>query len=181
MDFEQMALTRQSTRNYDATKDVELEKLVRICEVGMLAPSACNSQPWKLHIVTKNSSNIEALRKSVQVVGLNRFVSDVNSFIVIEQVFGNASAHMGSKMGKNDLNSMDIGILASYLCLQAMDLGLATCIIGAFKKEVMQEVMNFNEDQVVRLVIAVGYPKEDDPIRKKVRKSKEQVIEIHEN
>ena len=51
MNFEQMALTRQSTRNYDASKDVEMEKLVRICELGMLAPSACNSQPWKLHIL----------------------------------------------------------------------------------------------------------------------------------
>lgn len=181
MNFEQMALTRQSTRNYDATKEVELEKLVKICELGMLAPSACNSQPWKLHIITKDSVNLADLRKSCQVVGLNKFLNDVNSFIVIEQVFGNASAKLGSTMGKNDLNSMDLGILASYLCFAAMDEGLGTCILGAFRKDVMQKAMGFDKKQVVRLVIAVGYPCDGDPIRKKVRKSSDKVIEIHKN
>ena len=145
----------------------------------MLAPSACNSQPWKLHIVTSKSEMIEDLRTTCQVMGLNKFLKDVNSFIVIEQVFGNQSATLGSKMGKNDLNSMDIGILTSYLCLEALELGLSTCILGAFKKEKMQCAMRFNEDQVVRLLIAVGYPMEDEKIRKKVRKDKEKVIEIH--
>ena len=32
MEFEQMALTRQSTRKFDTTKEVELEKLIKICE-----------------------------------------------------------------------------------------------------------------------------------------------------
>ena len=179
MDFEKMALTRQSTRKYDITKEVELEKLIKICEVGMLAPSACNSQPWKLHIITKDTPNMADIRKSCQVVGLNKFLNDVNSYIVIEQVFGNASAKLGSTMGKNDLNSMDIGILASYLCFEALELGLGTCILGAFRKDVMQKAMGFDKKQVVRLVIAVGYPAQDDPNRKKVRKTSDKVIEIH--
>lgn len=179
MEFEKMALTRQSTRKYDNSKEVELEKLIKICEIGMLAPSACNSQPWKLHIITKDTPNMEDVRKSCQVVGLNKFLNDVSSYIVIEQVFGNASAKLGSTMGKNDLNSMDIGILASYLCFEALQLGLGTCILGAFRKEIMQKAMGFDKKQVVRLVIAVGYPAADDVIRKKVRKESSKVIEIH--
>lgn len=179
MEFEKMALNRQSTRKYDTTKEVELEKLIKICEVGMLAPSACNSQPWKLHIITKDTPNMVDIRKSCQVVGLNKFLNDVNSYIVIEQVFGNASAKLGSTMGKNDLNSMDIGILASYLCFEALELGLGTCILGAFRKDVMQKAMGFDKKQVVRLVIAVGYPAQDDIIRKKVRKESSKTIEIH--
>ena len=53
----------------------------------MLAPSACNSQPWKLHIVKDNKEQVDSLRKSCQVVGLNKFLNDVNAFIVVEQVF----------------------------------------------------------------------------------------------
>ena len=83
-----------------------MEKLVRICELGMLAPSACNSQPWKLHIINKESKNLDAVRKACQVVGLNKFLNDVNSYIVIEQVFGNRSASLGSHFGNNDLNSL---------------------------------------------------------------------------
>ena len=179
MEFEQMALTRQSTRKYDTSKEVELEKLIKMCEIGMLAPSACNSQPWKLHIITKDTVNMPDIRKSCQVVGLNKFLNDVNSYIVIEQVFGNASAKLGSTMGKNDLNSMDLGILASYICFEALQLGLGTCILGAFRKDVMQKAMGFDKKQVVRLVIAVGYPAEDDVIRKKVRKEFDKVVEIH--
>ena len=62
-----------------------------------------------------------------------------------------------------------------------MQEGLGTCILGAFRKDVMQKAMNFDKKQVVRLVIAVGYPEADDPIRKKVRKTSDKVIEIHEN
>ena len=178
MDFETMALNRQSTRNF-ADKEVELEKLEKICEVSLLAPSACNSQPWKLHIVTKSYPKLDELRKSLQVVGLNKFLNNVDNYIVVEQVFGNMSATMGSKMSKNDLNSIDIGILTSYITFEAMQLGLGTCILGAFRKDKMQKAMNFDKKQVVRIVVAVGYPSENDFIRKKARKSKEKAIEIH--
>ena len=178
MDFETMALNRQSTRNF-ADKEVELEKLEKICEVSLLAPSACNSQPWKLHIITKNYPKLDELRKSLQVVGLNKFLNNVDNYIVVEQVFGNMSATMGSKMSKNDLNSIDIGILTSYITFEAMQLGLGTCILGAFRKDKMQKAMGFDKKQVVRIVVAVGYPSENDFIRKKARKSKEKAIEIH--
>ena len=88
---------------FDTTKEVEKEKLIKICDIARLAPSACNSQPWKLHIINKESKNLDAVRKACQVVGLNKFLNDVNSYIVIEQVFGNRSASLGSHFGKNDL------------------------------------------------------------------------------
>lgn len=178
MDFKEMALTRQSCRNY-SDKQVEIEKLIKICEVATLSPSACNSQPWKLHIITKDYEKIDELRKTLQVVGLNKFLNDVNNYIVIEQVSGNKSSYWGSKMSKNDLNSIDIGIITSYVCFQAMQEGLSTCIIGAFRKDKMQKAMNFRKNQVVRVVIAIGYAKENDVIRKKVRKPIENTIVIH--
>ena len=178
MTFQEMALNRQSTRNFDANKEVELDKLIRICDIARLAPSACNSQPWKLHIVTKQSLNVDALRKSLQVVGLNKFLKDVDNYIVVEQVFGNTSAKLGSTFGKNDLNSIDLGILTSYITFAAMEEGLGTCILGAFRKDVMQKAMNFSKKQIVRIVVAVGYAKENDVIRKKVRKDLDKVLEI---
>ena len=40
----------------------------------------------------------------------------------------------------------------------------------------MQKAMKFSRKQVVRIVVAVGYAKENDPIRKKVRKPLEKTI-----
>ena len=47
----EMIIRRQSDRKY-SDKPVENEKLERIIEAGRMAPSACNSQPWKFIIVT---------------------------------------------------------------------------------------------------------------------------------
>ncbi|KAA6306320.1 putative NAD(P)H nitroreductase, partial [termite gut metagenome] len=46
-DFLTLVANRQSDRVYDKTRPVEKEKLERILEAARLAPSACNSQPWK--------------------------------------------------------------------------------------------------------------------------------------
>lgn len=178
MNFEEMALSRQSCRNY-CDKQVEIEKLRKICEIATLSPSACNSQPWKLHIITKEYEKLDEFRKILQIVGLNKFLNNVNNYIVVEQVSGNKSSYFGSKFSKNDLNSIDIGILTSYICFQAMQEGLSTCIIGAFRKDKMQKAMNFTKNQVVRIVVAIGYAKEDDVIRKKVRKSFDKTIVVH--
>ena len=43
----------------------------------------------------------------------------------------------------------------------------------------MQKAMNFKRNQVVRIVVAVGYPKENDPIRKKIRKPLDNTIVHH--
>ena len=177
MIFKQLALERQSCRSF-SSKEVDVEILKDICKTATLAPSACNSQPWILHIVNKDSSNLEKVRKACQVVGLNKFLNDVNNFIVIEQVAGNSSSKLGSTFGGNDLNSMDIGILASYVCFASQDYGLGTCMIGAFRKNIILDAMNFKKSQKVRMVIAVGYPTDNYPIRKKVRKDQEKTIVI---
>ena len=46
MNFTEIALTRQSCRSYDETREVEQEKLDSVLEAARLAPSACNSQPY---------------------------------------------------------------------------------------------------------------------------------------
>lgn len=51
MDIEKLFLTRQSTRRY-SEQPVSDEELERICRLGALAPSAKNSQPWKMFAIS---------------------------------------------------------------------------------------------------------------------------------
>ena len=46
MDFLEIANIRESCRQYDATRDIENEKLEKILNAAQLAPSACNGQPY---------------------------------------------------------------------------------------------------------------------------------------
>ena len=77
------------------------------------------------------------------------------------------------------MNSIDIGLMISHITFQALDEGLSTCIIGAFRKEKILQAMDFSSSQTIRAVIAIGYASEKEVIRNKVRKDNKKVIEIH--
>ena len=177
--FRDLALNRQSTRSF-SDKEVELEKIKRICEVASLSPSSCNSQPWKMHIVRPTYAKIADLRKACQAVGLNPFLDNVSNFIVVEQTFGNMKSKAGGFFSNNDLNSIYLGILAAHICLAAEEEGLGTCMIGSFRNKIANKAMNFSSFRRIRLVVAVGYAADGYEIRKKTRKNTEDIIDVIE-
>lgn len=177
--FKDLVLHRQSTRSF-SDKAVELDKLKRICEIASLSPSSCNSQPWKMHIVRPTYKKIDDLRKACQPVRLNPFLNNVNNFIVIEQMFGNMKSKSGGFFSNNDVNSIDLGILAAHLCLAAEEEGLGSCMIAAFRKKIINKALDFSRLRRVRLVVAIGYPTEDYEIRKKTRKNTNETIGLIE-
>ena len=80
-DIEQLYLHRQSCRAFDPDRPVSDELLTEICRLALLAPSACNSQPWKLLAVTGEKA--KALAAGVQDLGMNKFASDAPAFVVV--------------------------------------------------------------------------------------------------
>jgi len=83
------------------------------------------------------------------------------------------SAAMGAKVKGNDYRSMDIGIAAAHLTLAAADLGLGTCMLGWLDDEKIRRICGL--DRPVRLVITLGYAKEDRVPAKK-RKQMEHLV-----
>ncbi|MBO7541460.1 MAG: nitroreductase family protein [Bacteroidales bacterium] len=170
---------RQSTRNF-SDQAVDTEKLVEICQLSCLAPSSCNSQPWRLHIVKAPSPKVPKITEACQTVGLNKFLNNVGSYIVVEQTFGNMKSKSGGFFAGNDLTPIDIGILAAHICLVAQSLGLGTCMIGSFRRKTIRKALGFGPLRRVRLVIAVGYPSPDDKLRDKKRKDFGETITVTE-
>lgn len=179
-DIKDLISQRQSTRNF-SDREVETEKLVEICQTSCLAPSSCNSQPWRLHIVKAPSPKVPKITEACQTVGLNKFLNNVGSYIVVEQTFGNMKSKSGGFFAGNDLTPIDIGILAAHICLVAQSLGLGTCMIGSFRRKTIRKAMGFGPLRRVRLVIAVGYPSPDDTLRTKKRKDFGETISVVEN
>ncbi len=172
MDFDKLAVSRQSVRNYDKTKEVAFEDVKKCLETAMISPSACNSQPWHFTIV-KGEKSAE-VAKLTQSMGMNKFTSDVSTFVVISEGAYNKTALVGSKVKDQDYRSVDIGIATAHLCLQATDLGISTCILGWFDEKKLQALLGIKSR--IRLVIAMGYASEDDKLRNKVRKDFEDVV-----
>lgn len=166
MDFLEIAKIRQSCRSYDTQRPVEREKLEAVLESARLAPSACNAQPYIFTVCTGELAREVA--KTTVGLGMNKFTAEVPMLIVISEGDYNKTAAVGAKALDNDYRSMDIGLTAAYLTAEAATQGLGTCIIGYFDDKKIRKLIDL--DRKTRLVITLGYPKEGDPIRKKVRK-----------
>lgn len=171
MDFQNLILQRQSCRSYDETRKVEEEKLQVLLEAVRLAPSACNGQPY--HLTVCRGEKAREVAKATQGMGMNKFASQAPVLIVISEEDYVKTAALGAKVKGNDYRSIDIGIAAAYLTAAATEQGLSTCILGWLDDAKLQEICGLSKP--VRLVITVGYPK-NDALRTKKRKELEELV-----
>ena len=173
MIFLKIAEKRQSCRSYDENRFVEQEKLDAILEAVRLAPSACNGQPYHL-TVCRGETAKEAELATRGMGNLNKFAVQAPVAIIISEQPYVKTAALGAKLKHNDYRSIDIGIAAAYLTAEATAQGLATCILGWLDDQKLRMITGL--DSPVRLVVLVGYPKEGEVLRKKVRKEPEQLF-----
>lgn len=172
MNFNEIAITRQSCRNYDGERAVENEKITAMLEAARLAPSACNGQPYHFTVCRGESAKLVA--GAVMGMGMNKFAADAPVLIVISEEDYVKSAAFGAKVKNNDYRSIDIGLATAYLTAEATVQGLGTCILGWFDDSKIREICGL--DKPVRLVITVGYAKEDDKLREKKRKDLDELV-----
>ncbi|MBR4291258.1 MAG: nitroreductase family protein [Oscillospiraceae bacterium] len=165
MNFMEIAHSRQSCRAYDETRDVEPEKITAMLEAARLAPSACNGQPY--HFTVCRAEAAKEVAKATAGLGMNKFAVQAPVLIVVSEMPYVKTAAMGAKVKGNDYRSMDIGIAVAYLTAEATAQGLGTCILGWLDDAKIRKICGL--DQPVRLVITVGYPK-DETVRPKKRK-----------
>ncbi|MBE5756911.1 MAG: NAD(P)H nitroreductase [Clostridiales bacterium] len=174
--MKELFLKRQSCRNYKVKK-VEEEKIKELIETASLAPSARNTQPWKLYAVSNNKVIVDGVREGVQPDGANKFADNVNDFIVIVEQKPWYLLDEKEKGKHSDFVATDIGIFTAHLVLTAEKMGLSTCILGRMDKEKVKKAIGLTGDEVVSLVIAVGYKEDDDILRTKVRKQGADLVE----
>ena len=170
MDFSQLITVRQSVRKY-ANRPVPEETLVRLVEAVRLSPSASNSQPWRLILVTDPALRDRVARATFsRLVSFNRFAVQVPVLAVLVVEKPKVITQIGGRLKDRDFPLIDIGIAAAHFCLQAADLGLGTCMLGWFDEAVIRELLHIPASRRIGLVITLGYPAEAQ-IRPKQRKS----------
>ena len=171
MNFTEIAENRQSCRSYNPERAVEEEKLNRILETARLAPSACNGQPY--HITVCMGEAARGVAKAVSGMGMNKFAADAPVLLVISEKPYVKTAALGSKLKGIDYRSIDIGILSAYITAEATAQGLGTCILGWLDDGAIRKICAL--DEAVKMVITLGYAKDDDKLREKKRKD---IIEL---
>ena len=152
---------RYSCRAYQ-DRPVEPEKLDSIFEAARLAPSAKNMQDWRFVVVTDK----ETKRKLAEAANNQMFIADAG---VVIAACSNSDHVM--RCGQ-PIGPIDVAIALEHICLQAAELGLATCWIGSFYPEKVRAVLGIPDNIAVIELMALGYPadKPKEPRREPIEK-----------
>jgi len=172
--FLELVQKRQSDRAY-LDKPVENEKLERILEAARLAPSACNSQPWKIIVVTDPEKRMQVADATAsKLLSMNHFTKQAPVQLVLVEESGNFTSSVGGLITNKHYPHIDLGIVAAHVSLAATDEGLGSCIIGWCDEKKVKKTLDIPKNKRVVLVILLGYSAQ--PLRDKKRKSKEEIV-----
>ena len=155
---------RWSVRAYK-TKDVEEEKLKKVLEAARLSPSASNRQDWKFIVVR----NKEAKKRLAKAAFGQSFIGEAPVVIV-----ACGTEPKGMLACGQPAHTVDVSIAFAYMILQAYELGLGTCWIGAFSEEETKKILGIPEHIRVVAMTPLGYP--DQPLSEKSRKTLDQIV-----
>lgn len=151
MDFLEFARKRYSVRSY-SSRPVEDEKIDKILQAAMIAPTAVNYQPQKLYVLKSRM----ALRK---IRAITRSTYDAPLvFIVCSD--RQRSWHSNFVEGY-DSGEMDASIVCTHMMLEAEDLGLGSVWVLLFDPELVKKEFNLPPNVVPHCLLCIGYPSEN--------------------
>lgn len=172
--FLHLAENRRSVRKY-RSESVPTASIERCLEAARLAPSANNGQPWEF-IIVEDDVIKQKLAKAARFGFLqaNPFVSEAPLVVIVNETPGHRPTRWGGRLLGRNFPLMDIGMSVMQFCLQAVQEGLGTCIIGLFSAREVRRAVDFPRSHRTRLILTLGKPGDGAPVEKK-RKAKNQM------
>lgn len=164
MDVFDAITKRRSIRKY---KDIgiEEEKIDRILESARIAPSAANRQEWKFIVVKEK----EIREKLVNAANGQKFVAEAPVTIVACSTESERIMPCGQYA-----YTVDLSIAVSFMILEATELGLGTCWLGAFNEEDVKNILDIPDEIRVPAMFTVGYADENPSQRP--RKDSDEIL-----
>jgi len=165
--FLTLAAQRYSVRHYTG-EPVSREALRRCLEAARLAPSACNSQPWRFVVVTDPAQRRAlAAAASGGVLPLNHFVHQAPVLIAVVLLPAKLSTRLGAAVKQKPFAMMDLAIAAEHFCLQATEEGLGTCMLGWFNEARVRRLLGIPRPARPVLLLTLGLPASAPPPRQR--------------
>lgn len=179
MDFEQLIRRRQSCRDFDPNKKISQEDIDKIIEAGLLAPSAKNSQSWRFFVSNDNDAK-KAIAKACQEMGANKYVDNAPLLVTVVKERPTVIDALAEKVKLQDFRNFNIGCCSMQMCLQAMNLGIDSLMVGWFNEKKIQAELGLQSKDEVCIVLAFGYAKGGYPVREKTRLPRDKKVKIIE-
>lgn len=150
MNFDTVIKSRYSVRNFKETP-IKKDILEKILETGRLAPTAKNLQPQQIYVIESKDAlaKLNTVCKSYNAPTVLLICCDLNQVwkSPIEEGY--------------TTKEMDCSIVSTYMMLQATELGIGSCWIRYFNKELLKQVFDLPEKMEPISLLLIGYPSEE--------------------
>lgn len=153
MEASDCMINRRSVRDFQ-TKEVSWEYISRIMDAGRVAPSAGNLQNWKFIVVQDEGKRQFVAEACVNQQWMAR--APVQMVIVGEPE--KARRFYGDR-GADLYTPQNCAAAAQNMILEATNLGLGSCWVGAFEEVALRKIFGMPEEAVPYVVLAIGYPR----------------------
>ncbi|MCL2213498.1 MAG: nitroreductase family protein [Oscillospiraceae bacterium] len=152
MSFLNLAQARRSVREY-TDAPVSDAHLATILEAAKVTPSSGNTQPW--HIFAIRSPELRA--EIVAASSTQAFIATSPVLLVICADIPRNTQRYGER-GQHLYCLQDTAALIQNILLQATELGLGTCWIGAFKEEEVSRILRLPDEMRPIAMTPLGHP-----------------------
>ena len=150
MEFLDLAKERYSCRKL-SDAPVEKEKIEKILNAGLAAPTAVNKQPYKIWVLESD----EAVSN---IASVTRYTFGAKVFLLVGCRPDEAWVRRAD--GKN-FAEIDGSIVATHMMLEIHDLGLGSTWVGYFDAPKLKEIYPELKDYELIALFPIGYPAED--------------------
>jgi nitroreductase len=150
MEFMELLRARHSVRRFRG-ETVAQESIVQILEAVRTAPTAGNFQAYEIYVV----SGAERMKALAQATFNHEWIAEAPMALVVC-----TNAARCEYDDKEHWALQDASIAATLAHLAVVDLGLATCWVGAFLPAKVGDVVGVAEGHVPMAVLPIGYANE---------------------
>lgn len=197
MELSDIIAKRRSIRKF-RPEDISDETVQLLLDAARLAPSGSNLQPWRF-VVAKSLSAKESLCRCTPYKFIMKaaviFVccADLTAITTRERRIGElleAGVFKDVDMDSSDSStytsavmdtdaaraylSMNVAIAVEHMVLKAVDLGLGSCWLGRFDRDMLKKVLALDENIYPVVLLPVGYS--DQSPKERPRLSPEQLV-----
>jgi nitroreductase len=143
MDVIEAIRQRHTVRKYKK-EAVHPQDMERLLEAARLAPSGMNLQPWELIVITKPEQKFLLM----EACNNQPYVAEAGAVFC------------GVDDPKAKWSRVDLALAMEHIVLEATELGLGCCFIGAFSEKKVKELLCVPDDRHVVMLLTVGIPDE---------------------
>ncbi|PAT01091.1 hypothetical protein CI105_08150 [Candidatus Izimaplasma bacterium ZiA1] len=174
LDFFKFSNSRSSVRDY-SSEIVSSKELTNVFSLANNAPSACNRQPWQVHVISDKNKITEVLTLQK---GLKGYGTNIQKLLLIT-----SDNRFFSNVHERNQGFIDAGMYSMNLLYAFKYYGIGTCALNAElsknTEKLIRDILSIKNYENLVMFISVGKYPNDFKTTKSPKKSINSYIKYH--